>query len=53
MFAEEKYEEEDQLTRLRMNIMALSETRRHGSSEISSTYYWSCMSNGVRLKGVA
>ena len=39
-----------------MDIMGLSETRRLGSDEINSrgfTYYWSGMSNGARLKGVA
>ena len=46
----------DELSRLKMNIVGLSETRRPGSGEISSrgfTYYWSGMSNGARLKGVA
>ena len=46
----------DELSRLRMDIVGLSETRRPGSGEISSrglTYYWSGMSNGARLKGVA
>ena len=36
--------------------MGFSETRKPGSSKISNrgfTYYWSGMSNGVRLKGVA
>ena len=39
-----------------MDIVGLSETRRLDSGEISSrsfTYYWSGMSNGTRLKGVA
>ena len=46
----------DELSRLRMDIVGLFETRRPGSSEISSkgfTYYWSGMSNGASLKGVA
>ena len=46
----------DELSRLRMDIVGFSETRRPGSDEISSgslTYYWSGMSNGARLKGVA
>ena len=36
--------------------MGLTETRRSGSGEISSrgfTYYWSSMSNGACLKGIA
>ena len=46
----------DELSRLRMDIVGLSETRRPGSGEISSRgfiYYWCGMSNGARLKGVA
>ena len=45
-----------ELRRLRMDIVGLSETRRPGNGEISSggyTYYWSGMSNGTRLRGVA
>ena len=39
-----------------MDIEGISETRRHGSGETSSkgfTYYWSGMSNGHHVKGVA
>ena len=46
----------DELSRLRMDTVGLSETRRPVIDEISSrgfTYYWSGMSNGARLKGVA
>ena len=46
----------DEFSRLRMDIVRLHETRRPGSGEISSrgfTYYWSGMSFGARLKGVA
>ena len=46
----------DEISRLRMDIVGLSKTRRPGSDEISSkgfTYYWSGMSNGARLKRVA
>ncbi|KAG0722293.1 Craniofacial development protein 2 [Chionoecetes opilio] len=45
-----------ELSRLRVNIVGLSETRRPGSGETSSggyTYYWSGMSNGHRVRGVA
>ena len=45
-----------ELSRLRVDIVGLSETRRPGSGETSSegyTYYWSGMSNGARLRGVA
>ena len=45
----------DELRKLRVDIVGLSETRRPGSGEISSggyTYYWSGCSNGARLKGV-
>ena len=46
----------DELSRLRVDMVGLSETRRPGSGDISSrgfTYYWSGMSNGARLRGVA
>ena len=46
----------DELGRLRVDIVGLSETRRPGRGEISSrsyTYYWSSASNGHRLNGVA
>ena len=46
----------DEISKLKMDIMGLSETRRPGSGEISSrgfTYYWFGMSNRARLKGVA
>lgn len=39
-----------------VGIVALSETRRSGSGEISKggyTFYWSGMNNGFHLKGVA
>ncbi|KAG0725429.1 Craniofacial development protein 2 [Chionoecetes opilio] len=45
-----------ELSRLRVDIVGLSETRRPGSGETSSggyTYYWSGMSNGHRVRGVA
>ena len=45
-----------ELRRLRVDIVGLSETRRPGSGEISGggfTYYWSGMSDGARLRGVA
>ncbi|MCP3680346.1 MAG: endonuclease/exonuclease/phosphatase family protein [Gammaproteobacteria bacterium] len=45
-----------ELSRLRVDIVGLSEVRRPGNGEISSggyTYYWSGMSNGARLRGVA
>ena len=44
------------LSKLRVDIVWLSETRRPGSSETSSkgsTYYWSGMSNGHHVNGVA
>ena len=46
----------NELSKLRVDIVGLSETRRPGSGETSSagyTYYWSGMSNGTRLRGVA
>ena len=46
----------DDLSRLRVDMVGLSETRRLGSGETSSkgfTYYWSSMSNGHHVKGVA
>ena len=46
----------DELSRMKVDIVGLSETRRPGSGEISSkgyTYYWSGMSNDHRLRGVA
>ena len=46
----------DELSRLRVDLVGLSETRRPGSSETSSkdfTYYWSSMSNGHHVKVVA
>ena len=46
----------DELSSLRMDIIGLSEARMPGIDEISNrgfTYYWSGMSNGARLKGVA
>ncbi|KAG0717729.1 Craniofacial development protein 2 [Chionoecetes opilio] len=45
-----------ELSRLRVDVVGLSETRRPGSGETSSggyTYYWSGMSNGHRDRGVA
>ena len=46
----------DELSRLRVDMVGLSETRRPGSGETSSkgfTYYWSVMSSGHHVKGVA
>ena len=46
----------DGLSRLRVDMVGLSETRKPGSGETSSkgfTYYWSGMSNGYHVKGVA
>ena len=46
----------DELSRLRVDVVGLSETRRPGSGETSSkgfTYYWSGTSNGHHVKGVA
>ena len=46
----------DELSRLRVDMVGLSETRRPGSGETSSkgfTYYWSGTSNGHHVKGVA
>ena len=46
----------DELSKLRVDMMGLSETRRSGSGETSSkgfTFYWSGMSNGHHVKGVA
>ena len=46
----------DELRRLRVDIVGLSEVRRPGSGEISRggyTYYWSGRSDGARLGGVA
>ena len=46
----------DELRRLRVDIVGLSEARRPGSGEISSggyTYYWSGRSDGARLGEVA
>ncbi|XP_045110009.1 uncharacterized protein LOC123503949 [Portunus trituberculatus] len=46
----------DELSRLRVDMVGLSETRRTGSDETSSkgfTYYWSGMSNCHYVKGVA
>ncbi|KAG0730190.1 Craniofacial development protein 2 [Chionoecetes opilio] len=45
-----------ELSRLKVDIVGLSETRRPGSGETSSggyTYYWSGLSNGHRVRGVA
>ncbi|KAG0715672.1 Craniofacial development protein 2 [Chionoecetes opilio] len=45
-----------ELSRLRVDIVGLSETRRPGSGETSSggyTYYWSGMSNSDHVRGVA
>ena len=45
-----------ELSRLRVDMVGLSETRRPGSGETSSggyTYYWSGMSDGTHLRGVA
>ena len=46
----------DELSRLRVDMVGLSQTRRPGSDETSSngfTYYWSGMSNGHHVNGVA
>ena len=46
----------DELSRLRVDMVGRSETRRPGSGETSSkgfTCYWSGMSNGHHVKGVA
>ena len=46
----------DELRRLKVDIVGLSETRRPASGEISSggyTYYWSGRGDGLRLGGVA
>ena len=46
----------DELRRLRMDIVGLSEMRRPDSGEISNlcfTYYWSSLNNGSHLMGVA
>ena len=46
----------DELSKLKMDIVGLSEKKRPSSGEISSrgfTYYWFGISNGDRLKGVA
>ena len=46
----------DELCKLRVDIVALSETRKPGSGEISSkgfTYYWSSMNNDAHLMRVA
>ena len=46
----------DELSRLRVDMVGPSETRRPGSTETSSegfTYYWSGMSNDHHVKGVA
>ena len=45
-----------ELRRLRVDIAGLSEVRRPGNGETSSggyTYYWSGMSDGTHLRGVA
>ena len=45
----------DELSRLRVNIVGLSETRRSGNCETSSEgfiYYWFSMSSGHHVKGV-
>ncbi|MFV0265489.1 MAG: endonuclease/exonuclease/phosphatase family protein, partial [Kluyvera sp.] len=45
----------DELKRLRVGIVGVSETSRPGNGEISSMgyiYYWSGISNGARLRGV-
>ncbi|KAG0719990.1 Craniofacial development protein 2 [Chionoecetes opilio] len=45
-----------ELSRLRVEIVGLSETRRTSSGETSRggyTYYWSSMSNGDHVRGVA
>ena len=46
----------DELRRLRVDIVGLSEVRRPGSGEVSSggyTYYWSGRGDGAHLGGVA
>ena len=46
----------DELSKLRVDMVGLSETRRPGSGETTSkgfTYYWSGKSNGHHVKGVA
>ena len=46
----------DELRKLRVDIVGLSEVRRPGSGEISRgcyTYYWSGRSDGARRGGVA
>ena len=48
--------ESDELSRLRVDMVGLSETKRPGSGKTSSkgfTYYSSGMSNGDHVKGVA
>ncbi|XP_050735881.1 uncharacterized protein LOC127008208 [Eriocheir sinensis] len=45
----------NELRRLRVDIVALSETRRPGNGEISEgvfTFYWSGMSNGFHVRGI-
>ena len=45
----------DELSRLRMDMVGLSVTRKPGSGETSSkgfTYYWSGMSNGHHVNGL-
>ena len=44
----------DELSKLRVDMVGLSKTKRPGSGETSSkgfTYYWSDMSNGHHIKG--
>ena len=46
----------DELRKLRVDVVGLSEVRRPGSGEISSggfTYYWSGSSDGTHRRGVA
>ena len=46
----------DQLNRLQEDMVGLSETRKPVSGETISKgfiYYWSCISNGHCVKGVA
>ena len=46
----------DKLSRLGMNMVGLPESRRPVSGENGSkgfTYYWSAMSNGHHVKGIA
>ena len=46
----------DELSTLRVDMVGVSETRRPGSGETSSkgfTYFWSGISNGHHVKGVA